>query len=358
MNVKEPVDIKKFIKNTPHRANYKISKELEKKSSGPDHFLETGIAPFVFDGHPIIGLNSSDAIIFDGKYGYMVYLSDLLASGEWDDQFERINDGPELVFATTIDNKFIFLRDGDGDDVDIENMNIGESQKVITISFSTLSLLFKGKLTAEAIAATKDAVAKGLIKVVDYSPDKLIKITSAKRSKIRQERIKAGLDTTFTDSDGFTLIKSGLHRPATVVLHDTKNNRYFLLSVDNSQYFGVELPEKVGTIKEAFKSLIPPQAKGKKVDRQGEWFFIPTPGFKVPLLEEVIRASAIELPRTRDANEHMLEGEIIIDKEGNIFAYDFNCEHDQHETISGGQSSWCQIVKNLAVQSFSMDGVD
>ncbi|MBF0553236.1 MAG: hypothetical protein HQK96_01620 [Nitrospirae bacterium] len=65
--------------------------------------------------------------------------------------------------------------------------------------------------------------------------------------------------------------------------------RQFLFDIDRNEIkhfnfnaFMVELPKKVGTIKEAYESLKPPEVikalkDGLDVKRQGEWFFIPAP---------------------------------------------------------------------------------
>lgn len=60
-----------------------------------------------------------------------------------------------------------------------------------------------------------------------------------------------------------------------------RDGRHFLASLDEGRYFVSELPYKVTTIAQAFKSLQPPEVQkaikaGLNVLRQGEWFFVPT----------------------------------------------------------------------------------
>lgn len=75
----------------------------------------------------------------------------------------------------------------------------------------------------------------------------------------------------------------------------SKPARYFTSGVDPTAHWGrgyflTELPGAVETIEAAFEILKPPEVKqaepkGLEVKRQGEWFFIPQPGLRLPRKE-------------------------------------------------------------------------
>lgn len=76
------------------------------------------------------------------------------------------------------------------------------------------------------------------------------------------------------------------------------DGKYFLLDIDRNEIkhkifnpFVVQLAKKAKTIVEAYEDLKPQlvkdaERKGKKVLRQGEWFFIPTKAPKMPRVDE------------------------------------------------------------------------
>lgn len=168
---------------------------------------------------------------------------------------------------------------------------------------------------------------------------------------------------------GFTKMGNQYHRAGSTVLRI--QGKDYLFGFDDGQYFGCELPRKVKDIDDAFLSLTPKAAIGKKdVKRQGEWFFVPLPkGFRPPeISESVITPSdndEIALPiETRQSNRHNIykanidSVRIIWTPTGmRYFVKDVSISHEQHPNVSIG-SNWHEIHKNLAVRSVSQDGVD
>jgi hypothetical protein len=71
-----------------------------------------------------------------------------------------------------------------------------------------------------------------------------------------------------------------LKNKSTIIVTN-RNNDYFICSVDEYNPFVAQLPRKPKDIKHAYNMLRPQTVrvadnKGKKVKRQGDWFFVPT----------------------------------------------------------------------------------
>lgn len=136
----------------------------------------------------------------------------------------------------------------------------------------------------------------------------------------------------------------------------SSNGKYYLLGQDEGQYFGVELPKKVKSLEEAFRSLVPVGAE--KAQRQGEWFIVPCQKPKDCVsFEALIYGNCLALPKDDpDGNNHCLACTEFAVKDNIVYAYDGSLTHDQHEQRSF--SGWVKFLKNLAVRSVSVDGVD
>ena len=106
--------------------------------------------------------------------------------------------------------------------------------------------------------------------------------------------------------------------------------------------------------------LVPPAAKNKKYKRQGEWFAVPIAKKFVPKIAECVATCNGELilPReSADSNAHVVgSGDIRIGKDGLIYAYAPDIDHDEHMRIIC--LKWVVFHINTAVRSFSQDGVD
>lgn len=182
-----------------------------------------------------------------------------------------------------------------------------------------------------------------------------------------------------TAKPGFTRVGRKYHKAGSVLIKvperwSASGNRplnvdgYYLLGFDDGQYFGCELPHKVDSLKSAYESLIPEEARGKKgVQRQGEWFFVPVKDKDVPsgaIWKFYVSPNHLfSLPQD-DAQSNIHDcwgnkkgGEIRIDMdEGDIYMRNVSVVHDQHNPVT--ISNWHRVYKNLALRSFSVDGVD
>ncbi len=139
------------------------------------------------------------------------------------------------------------------------------------------------------------------------------------------------------------------------------NNKYFICGQDEGSYFGCELPSPAKTVESAIKLLAPKELRTKLNDpgikRQGEWFFEP-----VELPKNVrwtIGDTGFHLPVEKGGNLHVVAAQTMaIDDKGYIYLRRFNVEHDEHATLSSGNDKWYRVLKNTAVRSVSVEGVD
>jgi hypothetical protein len=195
----------------------------------------------------------------------------------------------------------------------------------------------------------------GILKVSDFHPDEIRELSaSEKKSK-----------NPAPPQTGFTRVRNSWHRPATVLVNDTrKGGRSYLFGQDEGTYFGVELLHKVTTVDAAFKDLVPKKAQGRSdALRQGEWFAVPVLTSEVPTrldLAGTILNSYVVLPFGSDSdNEHRLYApEARLAKTGQLFACEFDIDHGEHSRLSGKSKTWYTFYRNTAVRSFSESGVD
>jgi hypothetical protein len=114
-------------------------------------------------------------------------------------------------------------------------------------------------------------------------------------------------DRSEPEKNGFV---SGVwHVLAACLIH--VGGRYLLSAVDEGSYFVSELSSPAKSIQEAFALLKPrevrkAETKGATVERQGEWFFVPTSINSDRKLAEVLNLPRVKptiesLPRRRDA---------------------------------------------------------
>jgi hypothetical protein len=219
------------------------------------------------------------------------------------------------------------------------------------MSFGCLQRLLNTQTLRDAI----DLIAKKQVKVVSCTKDDWKTLTVAQQKLAGENKLLVPL--------GYSVLQDSLHRSATILLRDMrKNGKSYLLGQDQGTYFGIELPGHPKNVGAAFKMLTPKIARVKGVQRQGEWFAVPVS--KVPLDSECLTFSdgigEIVLPvDDEESNFHSLSGVFKIGKDGAIYAKSWRLDHDQHNTIATPKSeSWVVFVKNTAVRSVSMEGVD
>lgn len=166
------------------------------------------------------------------------------------------------------------------------------------------------------------------------------------------------------------------HRSPEVLIRFKGKRTYdVLFGVDDDQYFGCELPKLCDSIESAKACLVPEHIRNTEYDRQGEWFIVKSEYTPEQLGYESIRINcnneSFVMPlmgrnRTNESNDHVLtadeicwvEDSLNINEGRPILMFsDFQLDHNQHPTISCA-SNWYFALENMAVRSFSEDGVD
>ena len=253
------------------------------------------------------------------------------------------------VFKGFFDSKTLFFNADE--DEDYRNLTDWSG---IGISFNCLC-----ELDPKAL----DKIQSGKLVVKSFSKgSESIALTSTELKKFKKRQ------QLTPPQRGFSVIKKNgdyyWHKSEYVLMYDIGLKKSYLLGQDEDQYFGVELPSNPKNVDEAIECLKPKEIRNIHCDRQGEWFFVPVDVKNVPSKDDEITvvieaqdpSACVILPRTIDGNPHILSaGEIRI-KDNIIYAFDPTLEHDQHETMMS--TGWIKFVKNTAVRSVSVDGVD
>ena len=265
------------------------------------------------------------------------------------------------------------------------------NKKYYTISIRCMARMFSKNSEAE-FEALEEAVLNGLM-VQDATRDEILKVDS--KIATAYSNWRKGLNTSSNDfkifasqykspSLGFVLRQCfetlDWHRSPYIVLKLKTNG--FLFGVDESAYFGCELPEVVNTAKGAFDVLVPEQAKVKGALRQGEWFAVPVNSKEVPYLldcdlsvsakyseyeqfdhenGETYEGDGISLPVENETSaRHLIfSDEEILIKDGKIFAFAPRVVHSRGEHADMvGDNRWYTFVRNTAGKSVGEANVD
>jgi hypothetical protein len=241
-----------------------------------------------------------------------------------------------------------------------------EDSEICTFSFSVVCLarlMFVGGDVAISDFIRTDkvlsALAKGTIQVLDFDPDKTIAYSGAEKRRKKPEN-------NIPPAPGYTAINAGWHRPATVLLRNTRTKQHYLMGIDDGQYFGCVLAGKPRTVQHAYSDLVPKVAQEVAgVQRQGEWFVVPVKEKHVPAppkgSPEICLLRAILPKEDPDSNDHTIEieegsGNTIRVVGDRIYARDGELLHSQHPRLTW--AGWVMIVRNTAVRSVSVEGVD
>lgn len=153
-------------------------------------------------------------------------------------------------------------------------------------------------------------------------------------------------------------------------------NKYFLFDIDRGEIahgifnpFIVELPGPAASIPEAYDSLKPDEvkeaeARGLKVKRQGEWFFIPVEGDYLPMRDDQGREIRGELragPNRPNYCERFY-GKVLESenrwgrKEMSVELVSGTVEHAGREHKPITLKGWHKPVPNTSVKSFTLTG--
>jgi hypothetical protein len=339
-------------------------------------------------------------------------------------------ENPPPVCGVIIDNTIINNGD-DNSDYEFEvspltsfGNSFGDDYKFITLSFETVANLFgmNDDDVGQNYAALRvaEAFIEKLI-IRDFVKEETISLTQPQREALikyrqglneRDEKLikskkfikkQEQLAKKLKAPAGFTLDQHerAFHRPGTVIVENLKTKEFGLFGMDESSYFGVILPHKVGNINEAFESLVPDGAKGLDYFRQGEWLFVSVSAEEQDSLNDEAKTlnvpvvHGVTLPlESHESNPHILTfgfdfipdmicnieddgmddaGEERVRKTFNetyfivrplkkvkkggfkfdMFARNFICYHVDHAKLESLTHEWKRILKNTALRSVS-----
>lgn len=314
-------------------------------------------SPCSFDGFPIYNsdswmLNARGQFVFCNKDQSCDHVSDCVK-----DFNANFDSRPCAFFAKTSKGK-ILLRNGDGED---ENGGMNgvfpETAGKTSVSFRCIAMLLNLDISTKKFidALTSLKIIECTADTTNRNDKRLKKITTLGQYK-KSELIPP--------QPGFTLMfrqgKAYWHRSGSCLF--TANGKYFLIGQDEETYFGVELPEKANSIDEAYKVLTPKELL-KRADwqRQGEWYIVPVKAEDVSNKNTSFvflnKITEIGLPiDDPDSNIHKVVAEEIRIIGNQLYAFCGFVSHDEHAEVNW--NGWATFIKNRAVRSVSVEGVD
>lgn len=316
-----------------------------------EEFIKTGEYWVTKKGLPLVD-GGGDSIVYDKGVFYILQESFPYGVVKNTDICIFIAVGSAKAYKKNY--LFVLLN---GDDTAFGNYELDG----VTISYECLRRL-SGLLDIKAFC---NAVKKDRFFVVDWTPDTTRRLTP------KEEEKKLRFKENVIPPVGFSFVHGQWHRSATVLIYDKKKEVSYLIGQDEGTYFGVELQDNPNSIKEAFFSLMPEEIRGKRCLRQGEWFAYPMSkvevakvgGFsalRLMVTSEANSSFKFSLPRDDvNSNEHEVIAQEAIFLDGFICVRDFSMSHPEHIIKSSMEGqTWYKIIKNTAVRSFSVAGVD
>lgn len=332
--------------------------EVEVDSINIHQYLKGETSPVEYAGQPIVYCNGNLSYIDNNGLIYITDYEELL-------DFEPNGELAGVIISRKplAGYKRFVVANGDEseDGIESDHLVIEVSDTFPTLSFNCLTRLFNPKLSRQEDVSPDDiekcvlALAGGNLKLLDFYSDKSVDLTTAELKAYNNDKTKLT-----PPERGFTLIGRCWHMSAIVLIHNTAKEKYYLLGQDDGSYFGVELAAPAKTIEKAYTGLRP---KGVPADakRQGEWFVVPKKEDAVPAIEDCLATSDCHmiLPREgKESNKHEIkDSEIRVGSDGKIYARGGSIEHDEHPEINLG-AGWVTFLKNTAVRSVSVKGVD
>lgn len=329
-------------------------------------FAKTGVSNVVFGENPV----------FLAGDLYTIEKGKVFSLDAYESTVARIyrDNVPTAVVTARPGHEVFFLLNGDEDDNVLVAELTGEGFPVF--SFECLRRFYDKTPTHQAnFRPTMDKVVKalidGTIKVVDYTEDETKKLTEKDKAAYEAHRKSGKKPYPKAPAAGFTIINAAgkgkvWHRSGTVLLYDTKNKFSIIVGQDEGTYFGCQLADNPKTINDAFVSLIPKSIRDiPDIKRQGEWFMVPVAESKVPKIEEAVLlfdtvVDGLTLPvESKDSNRHYIRtNDGRVDKNGVLYAYNPCLSHSKGQHADVDAPGWRIFVRNTAVRSFSVDGVD
>jgi len=163
------------------------------------------------------------------------------------------------------------------------------------------------------------------------------------------------------DSDVTVLDKVPSERHVLILVKTEENKERYILGHDERQLFVAPLgTSRASTLKEAFKQLKPlevAQAESRKlkVQRQGEWFFVPEPGFTPSRGCQIDRKVDIQGGRRRSGNPHIADELIRMRAKPEDYPIEEiiyvrgKVRHGEHSTVEFDE--WHRVYRNLEIES-------
>jgi hypothetical protein len=302
---------------------------------------------------------------------------------------------PSGVLLTTCDVRHkdnkgftnIVLVNGDED-----SQYLNDLREIVECGFPTISFACLRRFYSKGDAIQR--VIDNKLRVLDYTPDQTRPLTAAQKRSLKgskavelqrkkQLAYEKKIEKLTPPEFGFSLVgqrgSEQWHRSGFVLFADTEHAStkavgaglmHIILGIDEDTYFGCELPCECDTVEEALLSLTPESLQGRKdIVRQGEWFIVPVKASEVPEEKDSLllfesngddwsdEEGIVFMPIDDiDSNRHWLHGEGRVSKDGKLFVRDPVLMHEEHEEAS--VVGWATFEKNIAVRSFSEQGVD
>ena len=139
--------------------------------------------------------------------------------------------------------------------------------------------------------------------------------------------------------------------------------RNYLMGMDENHLFIAELPNNLGPInkiKDAHtvlkpKIVIQREKKLNKINRQGEWFFIPTTSEEVESIEEnlqfIEKKMPLEINGGRTRNPHIADE--LVNIQNNLYVKG-KISHVEHKTLK--LNGWFKVMRNNEARTSVVSG--
>ena len=309
-------------------------------------------------------LNGDDVIIAEGCYDYYCIIHDeiIYFCGSLEDS-SHIQLYDDYIIGIFNTDRELILNADIIHEWSTTNPLIGIVDTPV-LSFNCLSrLLHNGEVNDQLIVDVSTKLKQKNISIVDWSVDETKFLSKSDITKFA--RWEEDNSKPYPVLPGFTLIINNMkwHKPGSILC--SFNNKQYILSIDDDQYFGCELPENNNeTVQDALESLAPFPLSTPHI-RQGEWFITPCDPIDIYADDVLFMYNGARgdghLPiDSPDSNLHEFRGNTVIKRDG-VYCKNVEIEHDIHPTANTYRSfkdGWCKVIKNRAVRSYSEDGVD
>ncbi len=156
---------------------------------------------------------------------------------------------------------------------------------------------------------------------------------------------------SYVNAQGET-VKYEERRPSACVF--TANKKYYISSMDNQNYFISELPRKAKSVQDAFNMLLPKECKGKRYERQGEFFFIPS-SLTTKDIPFIVKQARLKNKREGQAPHHYVT-EAGFTLNGKVYARGTVRHSQRDHTMLKFGNVWHEVIESNHTASFGAAG--